>query len=163
MEQGSLHSKRHKKAPHARPVSRESERGSPARLLKHSAIGAGIALACAALLLLITTRICYSTADPNRLTAPVGIALLYLSALLSGLFSVRLHRSAPVPCGLISGSLLMLSFLFFTLFFRGELREEAGLGLSLLLSILMRALIPGISILGALLGSKRKAPRRRSR
>ncbi|MBQ9783098.1 MAG: TIGR04086 family membrane protein [Clostridia bacterium] len=158
MEQGAVHPKSRKKSKKPHHATREAGSGTPAQLLKHTAIGAGIALAVAAALALIAAGICYSTPDPNSLTLPVGMVLPYLSALVGGFAAVRLHRSAPLPCGLLCGGFLALFFLFLTLFFEGE----SGIGLPL--SIILRVLIPAVSVLGALLGLKRKSgSRRRSR
>ena len=159
MKQGNTSTKHRRPSRPSRVSSSNTQKASPALLLKHAAMGAGIALAVSAVLLLPATAICYGAADPNRFTSLAGILLTYLAALIGGLVSVRLHHGAPIPCGLLCGGLLAVFFLFLTVFWE----PDSNGGLSVPLSLLMRTLIPVVSLLGARLGAKSKSTRRRSR
>lgn len=122
---------------------------SPAALLKHAAMGAGVSLGIGTILLLTATGICCATKDPLSYTKAVGMIVLYGTALIGGFISVRFHRGAPLPVGSICGILLALFFLIFTLFWKEEVSSQFSFGITLLL----RVLIPLASVLGALLGS----------
>ena len=129
-----------------------------AYLIRSSALGLAASMICAAISLLIGAAICYFAPDPNKYIIPVGIIAIYLSAMVGGFVSRRLQGGDTLLSGGICGALLMLAFLFFTLFFEKEDGDIFSTGVSLIL----RATVIAASILGAFIGSRqRKAPRRR--
>ena len=127
-------------------------------LLKSSALGFAAAMICAAISLLIGGAICYCAPDPNKYIIPVGIVAIYLSAAIGGFVACRLQGGDALLCGGVCGALLMLTFLFFTLFFENDGKDAFSTGISLIL----RAMVIAVSILGAFIGSRQKrTPRRR--
>lgn len=135
-----------------RSSSAEQELSSVTTILKSSLLGAGGGLLASLLLLLGGTILCLCTTDPGSLILPTGLLALYLSAMVGGFLAIRHHKKEPLPCGALCGALMMLFFLFLSFFFASESGKQFSLGISLLL----RALIPFFSILGARLGWKRK-------
>ncbi len=133
--------------------------GNLSGLLKSSLIGTGGGLLSCLLLLLIGTAICLCSANPHKIILPTGLAILYLCAIIGGFISARHHQCAPLPCGALCGALLLLVFLFVSFF----LDEKNGHEFSLILSLLLRALIPFFSILGARIGLKQKKIHRRNK
>ncbi len=137
----------------------EAGLGSVPGLLKSSAIGAGCGLLFSLLLALIGAVICICSSDPHALIVPVGLIALYFSALLGGWIAIRHHKSAPLPCGVICGAMMLLLFLLVSLFFD----KTKSNGFSFGISLLLRALLPFFSLLGARMGMKRRNGSRRAK
>lgn len=128
-------------------------------LVKSSTIGCGGGLLSALLLALIGAIVCICSADPHALILPVGLIALYLSALIGGWITIRHHKSSPLPCGALCGAMMLLLLVLASLFFD---KGEDG-GFSLGISLLLRALVPFFSILGARMGLKRRSVPRRTK
>ena len=109
----------------------------------------------AAALMLIAAAIAYGTPDPGRLTEPLGYAVLALSALCGGIFSVRFTGDG-ILSGLIFGSAMSLLFWALSIIPVGwESTLSAGI------SALMHLVPCAAGTLGALIGKKRAPKRRR--
>lgn len=153
-------------ASQARGRARRSRR-SPAEsggsefpaLVKSALLGTAIALGGALALLLLGARLCLQAENPLALARPVGTALLYLCAAAAGLLTAKRQKKQALLCGLTAGVLVAVFFWALTLL----LRDEGETALSLSASLLLRALLLPVSCLGAFLGVKKKAPRRRRR
>jgi len=146
------------------PVKRTKKHPTPSAkggfpaMLKHAAIGAGIAIALSLVLCLGGSALCLLWKDPATLARPVGMIVLYLSALAGGVISAHLHKKELLPCGILCGIMIAVFFWFLTLFFGND-----GSHTPFLLSLLLRLLTVGASTLGALIPLKLNAPRRRRR
>ena len=133
--------------------------GSGLELIKNGSIGAGAALLFATVFLFLGTALCLSAKDPNSMIAPVGYLSSWLAALLGGILAVRLNRGGALPCGAVCGALFVLFFWVLSLFYD---RDTATLPFGL--SLVFRLITVLSSVLGALIGSKRRtSPRRRKR
>ncbi len=105
----------------------------------------------ALVLLFVGALIAYSQADPGKVSLPAALAALYLSALFGGITAGRLSK-APLTTGSIYGAgCFLVTFLLSVLPF-----GTAACGFSILITVLARAGIIGVGILGALLGRKRE-------
>ena len=93
--------------------------------------------------------------DPDPATAPLGLAAALLTALTGGIIAGRIHRAAPALCGLTNGALLLAVMLLCSLFFQGH-----AAGYSTGVALLIHALIPLLSVAGALVGIRKKTKRR---
>ena len=122
-------------------------------LCKNASLGASFSLLCATALMLIGALLCLRSVDPLALILPIGLSVLYLSALLGGIITVRRQGARALLCGALCGIFLLVFFWIVALFFRGEA------SFSFALTFLLRLLIPLFSIFGAFLGQKR-APHR---
>lgn len=118
-------------------------------LLRHAAIGTGISLLCGVLLILVGSIVAWRSEDPLTMILPFGLGTLYLSALLGGIVTIRLHGEKALLCGTLCGLLLFVLFWIISLFFQGEA------SFSVPLSLLLRILSIVFSIIGAFLGQKR--------
>lgn len=79
--------------------------------------GTVIALVVGILLLLAACLIGLSLDDPDKLTAPLALGSLFVTALLAGYLSARGHKKNGLLCGAVSGILLtgimvLLAFAF---------------------------------------------------
>lgn len=130
-----------------------SERNGLGELIRHSAIGAAIAVALCGAFCVLGGALCLLSDDPRTLTLPIALIGLYVSAFLGGRIAARLHKGAVLWCGLISGGLLAVLFWFLTLFFpHGEANTVFPI------SLLLRIGTVVVSMLGSILpfSAKRK-------
>lgn len=116
--------------------------------LRTLAVGAG--------LLLIASLAVYFLPDPDPAIQPVALILAPATAFIGGMISGRIHRSAPAVCGLTNGCLLLALMLLLSLFFR-----SMAVGYSVGVALLLHALIPVLSVMGALLGVRKKPKTKR--
>ena len=150
MSYGTKKENRHKR--------RSTEDGTSfSHLLQNAALGCGIALLCAILMLLLGALLCLRSDDPQSLVLPWGIGTLYASALLGGIVTVRRNGGNALLCGALCGLAFLIFFWIVSIFFQE--RDSFSLPLSLLL----RALVAFFAILGALLGRKRSSRLHRKR
>lgn len=112
-----------------------------------ASVGAGVALA----VLLIGSAFSLLSDDPARLFVPIGLSALYLGAASCGVFAVR--RTGSVLTGVFSGTALLAAVLVGGLFFRTPVAYPAPV------FVLLLALIPAASALGALAGRRKKKKR----
>ncbi len=106
-------------------------------------------------LLLIVTAVAYANPDPDRLTTPLSLCALGLTALLGGLVAARRGRGQPLLGGLLSGLLIALLLLGLSLFFGDEARAQLTLGVSSPIRWGLHGGVVALSLLGAKLGSRR--------
>lgn len=114
-----------------------------------------VAVIIGLVLLLIVTAVAYADPDPDRLTTPLSLGALGLTALLDGLVAARRGRGQPLLGGLLSGLLLALLLLGLSLFFGDEARAQLTLGASALVRWGLHGGVVALSLLGAKLGSRR--------
>ena len=116
-----------------------------------------LALGCG--LLLLASLAVYFTPNPSPLIRPLGIAIAALTALGGGFLSGRIQGQNALFYGLCNGTLLLALMLLLSLLFR-----SLASGYSLWLSAALHAMIPLVSILGAILGTHQKPkPKKRKR
>lgn len=107
--------------------------------LRTLAVGAG-------LLLIGTLALCFLD-DPAPAIQPTALLLSATTALTGGWIAGRLHRTAPALCGLCNGALLLACMLLLSLPF-----HTYAAGYSLGVALLLHALVPVLSVIGAVLG-----------
>ena len=144
------------KRKHTHPTAELSQ--SPAHLLSSSLIGFLCALIAILPISALCAALCLLAKDPNTLTVPCALLSLGLSSLIGGFCATRRHGSAPLPCGMLCGVLLMLlSYLLSWIFASQESVFSAPIAHLLRLGILL------FTLLGALLGAHKKSSRRHRR
>ena len=123
------------------------------------ATGRGLLASLLSLLLLCTAgaAAAFSSADPDALVTPISLGVMFLSALIGGLFAFRSLRRAPFVCGLLCGLCLLLASAFLGLF----LPDALGGTWPTALRWGLRGGMLGFSVLGAVMGSY--APKRKRR
>ncbi len=107
-------------------------------------------------LLAAATLGCYFLPDPYPWIRPFSIVASMLTAAVGGFSCAKMHRHSALLCGLLNGSLLMLFMLLLSLFFKPYAAGySAGISALLHLGTLL------LSVAGAFLGIRRKAPSKR--
>lgn len=123
------------------------------------ATGRGLLASLLSLLLLCTAgaAAAFSSADPDALVTSISLGVMFLSALIGGLFAFRSLRRAPFVCGLLCGLCLLLASAFLGLFLPDALGDTWPTALRWGL----RGGMLGFSVLGAVMGSY--APKKKKR
>lgn len=124
--------------------SKESSDATLSSMLRSSLKGAAIGLALSAILAFVICAAIIGLDDPDSLVFPLSLAALYVSAFVAGTMATRINRGGSLVCGLLSGGIFMLSYIFVSLFFPSELSAKYGF----LASLLFHALIIVFSVLG---------------
>lgn len=126
--------------------------------LKATLIALPITLVLGLCLLLVATALLLSTKDPDHYHGTVALPMLYLTAFLGGMITVRIaHRHSPFVCGVCEGILLVALFSFVALILPDTL-SSAGTGY---VKFFLRLVIIPASLLGAFLGAREKKHKRR--
>ena len=120
--------------------------------LSASLFGAVVGLFTILLLAAICALICLRSSTPDKLTAPLGYVCSVLAYLIAGYCAVRKRGGAAIPCGMLSGVILTVTFFICSLFFKGNASEAVELSAGLLIRITMII----VSMLGAIMGALRK-------
>jgi putative membrane protein (TIGR04086 family) len=115
--------------------------------------GTLISLVIGLALLVISCFLGLFTEDPSRLTPIFALAVLFITALLSGYISARTYRENGFFCGLLSGILLVGTLVILIFAFRFTIRFS-------LFSICAPAVVIASSLAG-IGGVNTKAPRTR--
>ena len=107
---------------HTRKNSKSKHRTPPPTgfsllLLKNSGLGISAGLLLCVILLLCGTALLLNLPNPHAPLGAVSLGILYLSALSVGFITRRLHGTAPLLCGTISGGGLFLLFGLVAAFF----------------------------------------------
>ena len=148
-----------KRSAHVRDTSDSDTHNRFSHILTSAFFGMAIGAICALILTVIGALLCYSAKDPDALIPPVAFAVLYLSSMVAGFAAVRKNRSSALLCGGFSGTLMMLLFLFCSIFLKGNAFYSFNFPLSLLLRFLMIV----AAILGGYIGLWRKNTSHRPR
>ena len=128
-----------------------------ARVLSSALFALPVTAVVGLILLLIVTAVAYADPDPDRLTAPLSLAALGLTALLGGLVAARRGQGRSLLCGLTLGLLLTLLLLGSSLFFGEEQRNQLTLGFPAPAIWLLRGGVILLSALGGKLGGRRNS------
>jgi hypothetical protein len=134
---------------------REGDLIGGSSFIKSSFIGVGIALLLAVPLWILASVITYLNDDPDSIAGVLGLAVVYISSLAAGVFSVRINCGGALACGGLSGFLMMVLFLTVSLLF--DASYDSGYGF--VMSVLLRGAIVLMSIFGAYAGAQRKKSR----
>ena len=127
---------------------------TPQTVLKNCFFALLISAAVGAALAALATVILLQTADPARYHGAVGLLLCSLTALLCGSVATRLSgRQLPLPCGAVSGAML-LALTLLCLPWRTGSESSA-------LSFALHALLLPVCTAGALLAARKKRAVRR--
>lgn len=121
-------------------------------LLLTLALGGGLLLLCSLVLSL--------TPDPLSLSLPAGLFCSALTAFMGGFFTTRIYHLPPLGAGLINGILITALSLLLSFFFAKN-AECYATGYSAAVSALLHAGAVGLSIGGAFIGAREKAPTKR--
>jgi len=122
--------------------------GGFGKAVKSSLKGLLISLVIGLVLVFAAAAVCYSNDDPDKLTIPLSLAALYMSALVAGFTAVRKNGGSALLCGILSGLFLSAFYIILSLIFKGSHAITSSFPASLGL----RALITVFSIFGAFLG-----------
>lgn len=148
-----------KKRKNLHGTSNSDTQNSFSQIFISAFFGTAIGVICALILTVVGTLLCYSAKDPDTLITPVAFAVLYLSSMVAGFAAVRKNRSSALLCGGLSGALIMLLFLFCSIFLKGNAPSPIKFPLSLLLRFFMIV----AAILGGYIGLGRKNTSHRPR
>ena len=121
--------------------------------LKSALISLAISLLLAALL----SGAANLSSDPLTLVFPMSLLSLYISSFLSGFLCMRKMHEGVLLCGIFSGGIFMLLYMFISLFLPNELSSSHSLPISLLLRLLMIV----FSLFGAYAARSRGKKRRK--
>ena len=139
---------------------RETTSGSPIsegiQLTKNALIGAGIAVAFAFLLLLLTTAMILRAKDPQAWIAPTAIGTLYLTAMIAGATTRHFQRRSPIACGLLAGVILLLFGIVLSLFLPRDAQTAEGYWW-------IRLAAPLFAVMGSYIGHLRPRKQRKKR
>ena len=151
------------------PPSAENEtasRGGFVPSLVSALFALPVTLVIGLIFLLIATAVAYVSADPDRLSTPLAMSALGLSAMLGGLVSARRGRGQPILCGALLGLLLTVCLLGGSLFYGDDTRAYLTIGLSPIAEWGIHGAVVLLSALGGRIGrrhlEKSKKPQRRS-
>ena len=139
-----------KKAKQGAHSAKHLPKGSPDAgdaLLPHILKGLLITAGVGGLLIVTASLIACFDADPQRLTAPLGLAASALTALAGGWITVRIHKRSALLCGLCNAALLSALMLLLSL-----LMIDRASGYPGWLSCLLHLGFALLSVLGAFLG-----------
>ena len=118
-----------------------------------------VSLAILAAMTLVFSFVVYSLADPNRYILPVSFCILYISSLLGGFFSAKFNRGSALLCGLLNGAMLLATIFLVSLCFGGVHSADRSLGLS----VGLRGIALLLSVLGAMIATHKRPPKKRKR
>lgn len=132
---------------------------APRGLLSSSLRGFAVAVLCGIALLFVAALAVYSFADPNRYITPTALSVLFISSLLGGFAAAKINRGSALLCGLITASFFLAALFLLSLFMDTSLSA----GYNLALSLGLRGIAIGTSVLGAYIGvsNKKKKTKRR--
>ena len=121
-----------------------------------SVFGCAVGLAAATAFALIGSLICMFVSDPDKLITPLAFICSILVFLISG-FAAAKKKCAAIPCGLLSGAMLVSIFFIASLCMSDSLSS----GYSLAVALLIRLSFLAVSVVGALIGVNSRPKRKR--
>ncbi len=145
--------------PHKRPTRPiQEDNTSPALWFAHLARALLFTAGIGALLSVIASLIAYFTPDPDRWVRPLGLGASFLTALLGGMVTARIHKSSALLCGLLHGCACTVLMLLTAL-----LLKSLASGYTPMVSCLLHTGFFLCSVAGAYLGLPRvgKSKKRR--
>ncbi len=118
--------------------------------------GALVGLIFALALLLIFSAVALGSSNPDALISPLSLTACGVSFFAAGLAASK-KRSAPLPCGALSGAMLCAVLWLISLL----LGDAASPTYSLPQSLLIRLALIFVAVVGALIGTNSKGRRKR--
>ena len=103
--------------------------------------------------------IAFMTSDPMAYALPLSMASLYIPSFFAGFLCSRFKGSSALICGLLSGGMFMLLYMFLSLF----LPREMSANYTFFTSAILHLLIAVFSVFGAYIGLCRPKKKRRIR
>ena len=117
-----------------------------------------ITLAVGAGSLLLFSLGAYFFPDPDPLIRPLALLAAAITAFVGGIVAGKIHGNAPFVCGATNGLLLLALMILLSLPF-----HQLAAGYSAWISLLLHAAVLLLSVVGAVVGIQKRAPRRRRR
>ncbi len=121
--------------------------------------GCGLGLLISVVMSFLLCGIAFMNTDPDALLTPFAFIALYVPAFFAGLISERSAGAQKLTCGLISGTLFMIAYMFISLFFS----ENSFSPYPFIVSLLLHVLTVIFSVLGAFAGARKKRSPSRKR
>ncbi len=115
-----------------------------------------MSLSSAFLFMLIAAAIAVNTQDPGNSARPMGIAILIITALISGFFTQKFSGVSTIGSGAASAFVLSVFILIASLLIQNSIEGFTPGARSLMLLLIL-----GGSVLGAILGNVRLVKKRR--
>ena len=143
------------RARHKRTVTKRQDNGSTSVLIA-ALTGAATGVAVILVLTLLLSAICLASSDPAPLLSPVALGINTVAFFFAG-FTGAKRKSAAVPVGALSGTLLALLLWICSFFFGNEFSWDIPLPVELLI----RCSFIIISVLGGLLAVNTKIKKRK--
>lgn len=110
-----------------------------------------ITLAIGGGLILVASLGAYFHPDPDSIIHPLAYVVAVLTAFFGGFTAGKLRGNAPAICGLVNGILLTCVMILLSFCFLSE-----SSGYSALVSTLLHTAVPVLSVLGAMVGTRKK-------
>ncbi len=142
-----------------RKKNREGADSGAVSVLKNALKGVLFAIPIMLLLTLIAAYIAYTREDPNSAVGVFSFTILYISALLAGLFASKGGKESPLLSAALSGVMLAFILLIVSFFFGEEYSAGYGWGIGLLI----RSSLVAVSALGGFIGIHKVNSKRRKR
>ena len=142
-----------------RKKNREGADSGAVSVLKNALKGVLLAIPIMLLLTLIAAYIAYTREDPNSAVGALSFTILYISALLAGLFASKGGKESPLLSAALSGVMLAFILLIVSFFFGEEHSAGYGWGIGLLI----RSSLVAVSALGGFIGIHKVNSKRRKR
>lgn len=108
--------------------------------------------------LLLFSLCAYFFPDPDPLIRPLALLAAAITAFVGGVVAGKIHGHAPFVCGATNGLLLLALMILLSLPF-----HSLAVGYTAWLSLLLHTAVLLLSIGGAVVGTQKRAPRRRRR
>ena len=124
-----------------------------------SLIGAGIGFSTTLILTVIFSAVCLFSPDPDKLSAPLSLAVNILSFFVTGFAGAKM-KSAAIPVGVISGGILTSVLWLISLILKHSMTTITST-IVFPLSLLIRLSFVIASVIGALLATNVRKKRKR--
>ncbi len=121
---------------------------SSSNILSASVFGVLVGLIITVALLIVFCLVCLNSKNPDSLISPLALTINAVAYFAAG-FAASKKRSAPLPCGALSGAILCAVFFVISL----ALKDLHSAFSAPSIAILLRLVSVFISIIGALIGA----------
>lgn len=155
----SKHSKKTGRARSKQSLTEGIKSKAPRGVLSSSLRGLSVALLVGFCLLMVASVAIYSLADPNRYVSSASLSVLLISALFGGFAATRINGGSALLCGLLTAALLLAVTFLLSLPLSTSLSADRPISLS----VGLRGIAIGASVLGALIGAKEKKKKKKRR
>ncbi len=108
--------------------------------------------------ILLASLAAYFFPDPDPVIRPLALFAAAITAFIGGIVTGKIHGESPLMCGTLNGLLLLALMILASLPF-----QSLASGYSTWTSLLLHAAVPILSLVGAIIGTQKPAPRKRKR